>query len=107
MSMSFQVSAAVGAAVLTSSAMAFGGGVDRLRDALLETSSATTINVNLSQSNSMTMGDMTQDSDNVYVLSVARPDRLALKLTDGTDGATIISDGKALTYYLPMMKRYT
>jgi thiol-disulfide isomerase/thioredoxin/outer membrane lipoprotein-sorting protein len=107
MSMSFQVSTAVGAVVLTSSAMAFGGGVDRLRDALLETSSATTIKVGITHSNSMTMGDVTQDSENVYVLSLVQPDRLALRLTEGDEGGTIISDGTTLTYYMPTLKRYT
>jgi peroxiredoxin len=36
-----------------------------------------------------------------------RPNRLALVVDDGKMGITIVSDGKQLTQYLPILKRYT
>src|SRR5215212_3105423 len=36
-----------------------------------------------------------------------RPNRLALIVDDGKMGLTTVSDGKQLTQYLPVLKRYT
>ena len=35
-----------------------------------------------------------------------RPNRLALIVDEGKMGLTIVSDGKQLTQYLPVLKRY-
>jgi hypothetical protein len=36
-----------------------------------------------------------------------RPNRLALILDEGDTGITVVSDGKRLTQYMPMLRRYT
>jgi peroxiredoxin len=52
----------------------------------------------------------TKDRDNKsntkMTVRLQRPNRLALIVDDGVMGMTVISDGKELTQYLPMNKRY-
>jgi peroxiredoxin len=45
--------------------------------------------------------------DSKMTLRLQRPNRLAILLDEGLMGATIVSDGKQLTQYVPAMNRYT
>ena len=45
--------------------------------------------------------------DSKMSLRLQRPNRLAILLDEGLMGATIVSDGKQLTQYIPTMNRYT
>lgn len=54
-------------------------------------------------------GDQAQkDNRAVTKMSVRlqRPNKIALVVDEGVMGLTVVSDGKQLTHYLPMMKRY-
>jgi len=48
-----------------------------------------------------------QRMDSKMTLRLERPNRLAILLDEGLMGATIVSDGKQLTQYVPAMNRYT
>jgi len=48
-----------------------------------------------------------QRTESRYSLAVERPDKLALVLDKGDTGITLVSDGKKLYTYVPMLKQYT
>jgi thiol-disulfide isomerase/thioredoxin len=43
---------------------------------------------------------------NTYLLSVARPDRLSMRLKEGENGLTLTTDGKQFLRAIPMLKKY-
>ncbi|MDB6037808.1 MAG: thioredoxin related protein, partial [Verrucomicrobiales bacterium] len=51
--------------------------------------------------------EMKQELPSKYIFSVQRPSQFALRLSDGAMGMDIISDGKQMTTYVPMVKKYT
>ena len=61
----------------------------------------TTLVVNVAE------GEREQRTESRYSLAVERPDKLALVLESGDNGITLVSDGKKLYTYVPMLKQYT
>lgn len=62
--------------------------------------------VHLAISMKMAAPGMKQEVVSAYVLSVQRPDKVALVLKDSVMGTTIVSDGKKLYTYRPMEGKY-
>jgi peroxiredoxin len=54
----------------------------------------------------MTAGDQNNSAVTNMTVRLERPNRLAMIVDRGVMGLTIVSDGKELTQYLPMMQRY-
>ncbi|MEM7228021.1 MAG: redoxin domain-containing protein [Planctomycetota bacterium] len=101
--------AALGATLLSASSVFAtpGKGEDRLREAIAATSGSKSIAVDLEQSYTMVMGEMNETMESTYTVALERPSRIAMKFADGQDGTTIVSDGTTLTYYVPMLQKYT
>lgn len=55
----------------------------------------------------MQMRGIKQEMPMDYSLAVQRPNQFALVLKSGVVGATVVSDGKKLYTYMPLLKRYT
>jgi thiol-disulfide isomerase/thioredoxin len=53
------------------------------------------------------MDAMKQEMPSRYTFAFERPNRVALVAQEGMMASTIVSDGKQLTTYLPMFKRYS
>jgi len=97
--------AALGAALLCSATVVADDG-DRLREALREASSAPSMKVKIRQSMTMEMMGQTQESSATYDISAQMPNMLAMRLTPGDQGVTVVSDGETLTCYVPSMNKY-
>jgi peroxiredoxin len=50
--------------------------------------------------------DQKAEVKNTYLLSVARPDRLSMRLKEGENGLTLTTDGKQFLRAIPMLKKY-
>jgi thiol-disulfide isomerase/thioredoxin len=55
----------------------------------------------------MADGETEERIESRYSLAVERPNKLALVLESGDTGITLVSDGKKLYTYVPMLKQYT
>ena len=47
-----------------------------------------------------------QELTSAYLLSVARPDRLAMRLKHGENGVILVTDGKQFSRGIPVLKKY-
>jgi len=50
---------------------------------------------------------MNTSMDSLFDIAMERPNRFAIRLEQGMTGMTMVSNGKKLYTYMPMMKRYT
>src|SRR4030095_7178093 len=78
-----------------------------IRKAADQIKNARSLSVELDLAMSMQMRSMKQQMSSLYSIALQRPNRYAMVLKDGTVGGTMVTDGRKLFTYLPMLKQYT
>lgn len=86
--------------------------VDKKVEALLLTSSQfyaglQSFETDITSVTKVEMTGMKQEMDSSYHVALSHPNSFALILQSGMVGGSLISDGKTLTTYQPMLKKYT
>jgi len=78
-----------------------------LRKATTLIKDARSLSMDLTMMMKMHMRGTRQEMPSTYAVALQRPNRYAFQLKDGKMGGTIVSDGKTLFTYLPVLKQYS
>ena len=78
-----------------------------LRDLAGFIENAQSLRADVSMDVDIQMQGMKQQQSTKYLFAVRRPNKLAMKLQEGTNGATVISNGEKLYTHMPQLGMYT